>query len=72
MSLVFTTLNMMKLDLAVQIEVVSSKPRTTGRRRDRANPQVADYRFLDHLLNELRDRLAKKSGSVSGTVIDTI
>jgi len=44
----------------VQIGVVSSKPRTTGRRRNRANPQVADinyYWFLYHLLNELRCRL---------------
>jgi len=59
----------------VQFDVVSSKPRATGRQRNRANPQVADtkdYWFLDHLLNELRDRFVKKGRSVSGTVIDTI
>ena len=55
MSLVFTTLNIDKaVDLAVQFGVVSSNPRTTGRQRNRANPQVADtknYWFLDHFVN---------------------
>jgi len=54
--------------------VVSSKPHTAGRQRNRANPQVADikdYWFLDHLLNELRCRLVKKRRPMSGTLIDT-
>ena len=53
----------------MQFGVVLSKPRTTGRQRNRANPQVTEtkdywwitlyHQFLDHLLNELRDRLVK-------------
>jgi hypothetical protein len=44
MSFVFTTLYMMELyvDLAAKFGVVSSKPRTAGRQRNRANPHVAD------------------------------
>ena len=73
MSFVFTTLYMMELyvDLAAKFGVVSSKPRTAGRQRNRANPHVADtkdywriilyYQFLDHLLNELRGRLVKNA-----------
>jgi hypothetical protein len=48
----------------VQFGVVSSKPRTTGRQRNRANPQVADtkdYWSLYHLLNELSCRLMKNA-----------
>ena len=42
--------------------VVSSKPRTTGRQRNRANPQVADtkdYWFLDHFVNRVKVPLVK-------------
>ena len=52
------------VDLTVQFGVVSSKPRTTGRQRNRANQQVADtkdYWFLDQLLIELRCRLVKNA-----------
>ena len=59
------------VDLAAKFGVVSSKPRTAGRQRNRANPHVADtkdywriilyYQFLDHLLNELRGRLVKNA-----------
>ena len=48
----------------MQFGVVSSKPRTTGRQRSRANPQAADtkdYWFLDQLLNELGYRLVKNA-----------
>ena len=48
----------------MQFGVVSSKPRTVGRKRNRANPQVADtkdYKFPDHLLNKLRYRLVKNA-----------
>ena len=41
-----------------------SKPQTTGRQRNRANPQEADtkdYWFLDQLLNELGCRLVKNA-----------
>jgi hypothetical protein len=58
----------------VQFGVVSSKPRTTGRQRNRANPQVADtkdYWFLDHFVNRVEVPFGEKWRSISGTVIDT-
>ncbi|CAC5372028.1 unnamed protein product [Mytilus coruscus] len=63
---VFNCLYDEAVELAEHFEIVPSKPRTTGRQRNRANPAVVgiqDYwrftlyiQFLDHLLNELRDR----------------
>jgi hypothetical protein len=61
------------VDLAVQFVVVSSKLRTTGRQRNRANPQVADtkdYWFLDHFVNRVKVPFGEKRRSISGTVID--
>jgi len=58
----------------VQFGVVSSKPRTTGRQRNRANPQVADtkdYWFPDHFVNRVKVPFGEKQRSISGTVIDT-
>ncbi|CAC5389178.1 unnamed protein product [Mytilus coruscus] len=64
---VFNCLYDEAVELAEHFGIIPSKPRTTGRQRNRANPAVVgiqDYRrvtlyiqFLDHLLNELRDRL---------------
>ncbi|CAC5416458.1 unnamed protein product [Mytilus coruscus] len=64
---VFNCLYDEAVELAEHFEIVPSKPRTNGRQRNRANPAVVgiqDYwrvtlyiQFLDHLLNELRDRL---------------
>ena len=60
---------MMKLQIQRNNLMLSHLTRTTGRQRNRANPQVTDtkdywritlyYQFLDHLLNELRDHLMK-------------
>ena len=58
----------------MQFGVVSSKPRTTGRQRSRANPQAADtkdYWFLDHFVNRVKVPFGEKRRSISGTVIDT-
>ena len=46
----------------MQFVVVSSKPRTTGRQRNRGNPQVGntkDYWFLDHFVNRVKVPLVK-------------
>ena len=63
MTLVFITLYIMKLQIQRSNVVLSRLTRgQPGRQRNRANPQVAytkDYWVLDHLLNELRDRLVK-------------
>ena len=50
------------VNLAEQFDIPPSKPRTTGRQQNRANPAISDirdywlvtmyYAFLDHLLSE--------------------
>jgi hypothetical protein len=60
--------------------MLSRLTRTTGRQRNHANPQVTDtkeywqitlyYQFLDHLLNELKDRLVKNADRYLAQILE--